>query len=189
MNTALIYIAVSISLSLLLSLLGRIPDHARGNPDVYTYPKKTVWTVFAGIPFLVLVSGFIFFAGTPPKSQRGAVIVVAIWVTVILLYTCAYIYVRQLSIQIERDEIRVRGFLIHRTVFLSAARRYVAIQGGNGGRLLQIYDADNRCMFKVTDTIQDFDGLTAQIRHLLPKHDVSYESRDKWGKWTRKVSR
>ena len=187
MNTALTYIAVSISMSLIFWFLGRIPDHARGNPDVYTYPKKTVWTVFAGIPFLVLVSGFILLAETPPKSQTGAVIVVAIWVTVILLYTWAYIYVRQLNIQIERDEIRVRGFLFHRTVFLSTVRRYVAIQGGNGGRILQIYNADNRCVFKVTDTIQDFDGLAAQIRHLLPKHGVKYESRDKWGKWTRKV--
>jgi hypothetical protein len=188
MNTTLIYIAVSVSMSLLCWFLGRIPNSARGNPDVYTYPKKTVWVVFAGIPFLCSLVGFISLAGTPPKSRVHAVVIILIWVTVILLYTWAYICVRRLSIQIDEVEIRVSGFLFRRAIALSSVRRYVALEGGNGSRVLEVYDANNRRRFRVTDTIQDFDALTAQIRHFLPKHGVIYQSRDKWGKWTRKVT-
>ena|SRR6266404_8096819 len=41
-------------------------------------------------------------------------------------------------------------------------------------KFLELYDVSNRCVFKIADTIQDFDSLTAQIRHLLPRDGVRY---------------
>jgi hypothetical protein len=184
---ALSYIGLFVTLAIILGFLGRIPNSSRGDPNVYTYSKRAAWVFFSGIPLLVIAAGFIFIFGVPPKSRTGIVVVIAIWVVVIFLFTLAFIYVRRLSIRIEGNEIRVSGFLIRRNVLLSAVRRYVAVEGDNGSRSVQIFDGNNQSLFKVADTIQDFDSLTAQIRHLLPKHGVKYESRDKWGKWTRKV--
>ncbi len=38
-------------------------------------------------------------------------------------------------------------------------RRFVIIQGGDGVRFLELYDANNRRLFRVADTVQDFDEL------------------------------
>jgi hypothetical protein len=46
--------------------------------------------------------------------------------------------------------------------------------------------AKNRMVLKVAETIQDFVDLISDIRRQLPRHDISFESRDKWGHSTRK---
>jgi hypothetical protein len=186
-NTALIYIATSIALALIFGVIKFVPDKPRSNPGIYAYPRKMIWLVFAGIPLLIVIE-LLVVAVSPAKSWRFPLASGAIGIAFLLMYIYAYIYIRCYFVRLAGNEMRYGSIPFHRSLRLDSVRRFVVIEDAKGGKCLELYDGSNHRIFKVADTIQDFGDLVVDVREQLPKHGIAYESRDKWGEWTRHTS-
>jgi hypothetical protein len=137
---------------------------------------------------LLTMFGIIIAVISPKRSWRWPVASATIWTAFVLSYTFLYFYVRYYFVRLIDNQIHYGSFCFRRRIQLGSVRRFAMIQGGEGVRFLELYDANNRRLFRVADTVQDFDDMAASIREQLPKHEIAYEARDKWGKWTGRAS-
>ena len=185
MTTALIYVLTSIALALVMLVLGKIADKPRTDANVYAYPKKTVWLVF-GLSILLMVMALMMMLVSPRRSWGAHPIAPATIGTVLLFgYLLLWLHIRSYRIALVGKVLHISSLFFRRSVELDSVKRFAIIQGGSGGQFLELYDARNRRVFKAADTIQDFSDLTSLIHHQVAGRDVSFDSRDKWGKWTR----
>jgi hypothetical protein len=184
MKTALVYVLTSIALPLIFLALGKIDDKPRPDPNVYTYPKKIVWAVFMGWMFL-FVMGLVIEFVLPLKPSRNPAIADVLWIALLVCLLLAGLHIRTYRIALAGSVLHVRSMFFRKTVELESVRRFAIIHGGRGGQFLELYDAQNNKVFSVADTIQDFTDLVSLLHHQVAHHDISFESRDKWGEWTR----
>lgn len=185
MIVALTYIGTSLALTTIFLVLGLIKNKPRGVVGFYFYPKKYVWLVFSGLPTLLFVGAVIILV-SPESSWRYPTIGAAIGVLFIGSYSILYLHIRSYYVKVEAGAIVFGSLFFIRQFNLRDVRRFVVLEGGRGGQFLELYDVTNRMLFSAADTIQDFPDLMAQVRRQLSISTVSFESRDKWGTWTRR---
>ena len=184
MSTALTYGLTSIALPLIMLALGKIAERPRPDANVYAYPKKIIWTIFAAIFFLIVVVVVANFV-TPRRSSDNPALIVAIWMALLLLLLLACLHIRSYRIVLTGSVLHVSSLFFRKTVDLDSVRRFAIIHGGRGGQFLELYDAQDRMVFRASDTIRDFSDLTSLIHHQVAGQDISFDSRDNWGEWTR----
>lgn len=188
MNTVLTYGLTSIALPLIMLAIGNIADKPRPDANVYAYPKKLVWVVLA-LFVLLIVMGLMITFFLPGRGSKHPGIAVGIYAVFLLGYLFTCLYIRSYRIALTGRVLDVSSLFFRKTVELDSVRRFAIIHGGRGGQFLELYDAQDRRVFRASDTIQDFSDLTSLIHHQVAGQDISFDSRDKWGAWTRGRSR
>ncbi len=189
MVTALTYLMVLISLSVLLRLVGNERHESRDDSDEFRYPSVLLWVLLAGPPVCGLMGLFVYSTFPPPRPTGNELyIFVTIFALAIAGSSYAYLYFKKYSILITKEVIVIGGLWRKRTVHFHDIRKVNITEGARGSMQLTLLADRDQTILKVYSTIQDFMGLVELLKMRTRNNGVMLRERDKWGEWSERIN-
>ena len=185
MFTALTYILVSISLSVLFYFGAKEHHQVREGAEVFRTQSVVAWVLLGSAPGMAIAGGFIYSTFPPGEPHGiGLFIFIAIFTSLSIAYIFFYLSAKKYYVEIDDKTIRVGGLRPERVIRFADIRKIELTQGTNNVSALYVFDGNNRRLLKVWSTIQDFMRLVYLIKQRTRGNGVLYRERNKWGKWT-----
>jgi hypothetical protein len=190
MRTAIVYLATSITLAIILSLSRRQRHESLSRTDVYRYPPLLVQLVALFTPVYGAAAAFIYSRDPQVPKTTGFVIALAVvFGTFMIGNTVAYFYFRSFSVEITDSHIGVRSWGRRRLIRYDEIAAISILTGWRGGGEMQLYGQANKLLFKIANSIQDYDGLVWSVRNNARGKSVVVRERDRYGKWSETTNR
>lgn len=190
MRTAIVYLAASVTLAIILSLARRQHHESRSGTAVYRYPSLLVQLVALFTPVYGAAAAFIYSRDPQlPKTTGFIVALTLVFGTFMVGNTVAYLYFRSFSIEINDSLIIVRSWGRRRQIRYDEIATISIVKGWRGGGEMQLYGPANKRLFKVANSIQDYDDLVWSVKNNTRGASVVVRERDRYGKWSESPNR
>jgi hypothetical protein len=190
MLIALTYLGTSLTLAILLTFAHRQHHESHDNSEVYRYPSLLLKVIALGTPIYGAFAAFIY--SRDPQVPRSVGFIAALTIvfgTFMLGNTVAYFYFRSFSIQISDSLITVRSWGRRRLIRYDEIATVSILEGWRGGGEMRLYNQANMLLFKVANSIQDYDDLVGSVKNNTRRGSVVVRERDRYGKWSESINR
>jgi hypothetical protein len=185
MRTALVYLATSVTLAIILNLARHQHRESLSGTDVYRYPPLLVRLVALFTPIYGAAAAFIYSRDPEvPKTTGFLVALAVVFGTFMIGNTVAYFYFRSFSIEITDSHIAVRSWGRRRLIRYDEIVAISIFTGWRGGGEMQLYGQANRRLFKIANSIEDYDDLVWSVKNNTRSMSVVIRERDRYGKWS-----
>jgi hypothetical protein len=190
MRTAIVYLATSITLAIILTLARRQHHESLSGTDVYRYPPLLVQLVALLTPVYGAAAAFVYSRDPQVPRTTGFIVALAVvFGAFIVGNTAAYFHFRSFSIEITDSHIAVRSWGRRRLIRYDEIAAISITTGWRGGGEMQLYGQANKLIFKIANSIQDYDDLVWSAKNNARGRGVVVRERDRYGKWSETINR
>ncbi|GLQ52512.1 hypothetical protein ACFFJT_20560 [Dyella flava] len=184
MIVGLSYLIVAIALPLIMLVMRSTSRGDSGNGDEFRYQSgwAPVMLVFSGVP--VVAALVILVVMWPNVSGIQFLIVALVAAAVSCYFVYGYRYLKDFCISADDGGIEIKTVWGAKKVGFDQIKKIVLLQGGRGEEVLEVYDASEKRVLRLTDSLNDLQGLCGLLRMRAGKFGAVYKRRDKWGKWS-----
>lgn len=189
MRTAMVYLATSITLAVILTIARRAHHVNIGRREVYRYPPLLVRLVAFFTPVYGAAAAFIYSRDPQlPKTTGFVVALTVVFGGLLIGNSVAFLYFRSFVIEVGDSSVLRRSWGRQRLISYDEIAVIVTVKGWGGGGDTRLYDQQNRLRLKITSSIQDYDDLIWSIKNHTRRSNVIVRERDSLGKWSESVN-
>jgi hypothetical protein len=190
MLTGLAYFAASIALAVILSLARRQHHKSLAGTEVYRYPPLLVKLVAFFTPVYGAAAALIYSRDPQiPKTTGFIVSLLVVFATLMVGNTLAYLYFWSFSVEISDSLLVVRSWGRLRVIQYNEIVAVSILNGWRGGGEMRLYGSSNKLLFKIANSIQDYDDLVWSVKNNIHRDNVVIRERDRYGKWSESSNR
>lgn len=185
MNTALTYLAASLTVAIFLIFARRQHHEVHSNSETYRYPSLLLNVIALGTPLYGVFAAFIYTRN--PEVPRSAGFVTALTIvfgTFMLGNTVAYFYFRSFSVDISKSQIVVSSWGRRRAIPWDTVASIRLITGRQGLGEMRLFDQSKGLLLKVGSSIQDYEDLVWSVKDNTRRAGVVVRERDGKGNWS-----
>jgi hypothetical protein len=124
-----------------------------------------------------------------PKTTGFVIALAVVFGTLIIGNTVAYFYFRSCSLEITDSNIVVHSWGRRRLIRYEEITVISILAGWRGGGEMQLYGRANKLLFKIANSIQDYDDLVWSVKNNARGNSVVLRERDRYGKWSENINR
>lgn len=185
MNTALTYLAVSITLGVLLLFARRQHHEIHEQTQVFRYPSLLVNALALGTP-LYGVFAAVIYSRNPEIPRTAGFIAALTFVFGILIVgnTIAYFYFRSFSIEVNKSQLVISNWWRQKAIPWQAIASICLITGRKGLGNMRLFDESKTLLLTIGSSIQDYDDLVWSVKENTRRTGVVVRERDSNGKWS-----
>lgn len=190
MNTALTYLATSLTLGILLIFARRQHHEIHDNSEIYRYPSLLLNVVALGTPLYGVFAAIIYTRN--PEVPRSAGFISALTIvfgTFMLGNTVAYFYFWSFSIDINDSRMIVSTWGRRRTIPWDWIASIRLVTGRQGLGEMRLFDQSQKLLLRVGSSIQDYEDLVWSVKNNTRRTGVVIRERDGKGNWSESPNR
>jgi hypothetical protein len=190
MNTALTYLATSLTLGILLIFARRQHHGIHHDSEVYRYPSLYLNVIALGTPIYGVFAAIIYTRN--PEIPRSAGFITALTIvfgTFMLGISVAYFYFRSFSIDITDSRIIASSWGRRRTILWDSIASIRLVTGRQGLGEMRLFNQSNKLLLRVGSSIQDYEDLVWSVKVNTRRSGVVIHERDRNGIWSESANR
>jgi len=185
MNTALTYLAASLTLGILMIFARRQHHEIHDSSETYRYPSLLLNVIALGTPLYGVFAALIYTRDPGvPRSPGFIVALTIVFGTFMLGNTVAYFYFRSFSIDVSNSQVVVSSWGRRRTIPWESVASIRLITGRQGLGEMRLFDQSQRQLLKVGSSIQDYEDLVWSVKDNTRRAGVVIRERDRKGNWS-----
>lgn len=189
MITALTYLATSLTLAIVLFLARRQHHEKDEDTEIYRYPSLLVNVIAFGTPMYGAMAAFIYTLDPQTERSIGFIFSLAVvFGAFIIGNTIAYFYFRSFSVEVSSAQLIVSSWGRRKSIRWEEVAIISAVVGFRGGGEMTLFNRDRKLIFKIANSIEDFDDLVWTVKNNTRHHRVLIRERDRYGKWSESIN-